>query len=150
MSKKKIMAVSSGGGHWEQLIRLRYAFSQNEVIYVTVNSKYKNDIGESSFYVISDATRWNKCKLLIVLFQLFFIIYKERPEVIITTGAALGYIAIRLGRLMNAKTIWIDSIANVAQLSLSGKKIGPYADLWLTQWEHLACKDGPHYYGALL
>jgi hypothetical protein len=82
--------------------------------------------------------------------QLFWIVFKERPDVIISTGAAPGYIAIRLGKLFGARSIWVDSIANVEQLSMSGALAGGRADLWLTQWPHLAKENGPYYKGAVL
>ena len=78
------------------------------------------------------------------------IVLKERPNIVISTGAAPRYFALRLGKIFKAKTIWIDSIANVEKLSLSGLKVGPYADLWLTQWPHLARENGPFYRGAVL
>lgn len=82
--------------------------------------------------------------------QLAFIMMRERPDIVISTGAAPGYLALRLARLAGARTIWLDSIANVDQLSLSGLKVGRYASLWLTQWPHLARPEGPHYGGAVL
>jgi hypothetical protein len=69
---------------------------------------------------------------------------------VITTGAAPGYFAIRIGNLFGARTIWVDSIANGEELSLSGQKAGPHAALWLTQWAHLAKAEGPHYRGSVL
>lgn len=69
---------------------------------------------------------------------------------VLSTGAAPGYIAVRLGKLIGAKTIWIDSIANVEHLSMAGELAGQHADLWLTQWPHLAKADGPHFHGAVL
>ena len=69
---------------------------------------------------------------------------------IVSTGAAPGYIAIRLGKLFGARSVWVDSIANPEQLSMSGAMAGRYADLWLTQWPHLAKRDGPYYRGAVL
>jgi hypothetical protein len=70
--------------------------------------------------------------------------------VIISTGAAPGYFAVRLGRLLGAKSIWLDSIANVERVSMTGELVGPKADLWLTQWPHLALPTGPRYEGAVL
>jgi hypothetical protein len=52
--------------------------------------------------------------------------------------------------LLGARTIWIDSIANVEELSLSGRRIGKHAHLWLTQWPHLAAPGGPRYEGSVL
>ncbi|MFQ5805354.1 MAG: hypothetical protein ACE5I3_02760 [Phycisphaerae bacterium] len=66
------------------------------------------------------------------------------------TGAAPGYVGLRLGKLLGAQTIWIDSIANVERLSLSGERIARHADLWLTRWPHLARSDRPSYLGGVL
>jgi hypothetical protein len=73
----------------------------------------------------------------------------ERPNVIVSTGALPGYLAIRIGKLIRARSIWVDSIANADQLSMSGRKIGEYVDLWLTQWEHLAEPGGAQYTGSV-
>ena len=72
------------------------------------------------------------------------------PDVVVSTGAAPGYAAIRFAGWIGAKTIWVDSIANVEELSLSGRMAGRIADLWLTQWEHLAGPQGPHFEGSVL
>ena len=100
--------------------------------------------------MIVDATRWNKLKLLRMALQITWILLRERPDVVVSTGAAPGYFALRLGKWLGARTIWIDSIANVERLSLSGQRIGPHADLWLTQWPHLARPDGPQFPGGVL
>jgi len=147
---KKILAISSGGGHWVQLVRLLPAFEGHDVVFATVHSSYQADIREGCFYVVADATRWDRLGLLRLAFQILRILLRERPDVIVSTGAAPGYLALRLGRLLGAKTVWLDSIANVEKLSLSGRKIGPYADLWLTQWTQLAKPQGPRCEGSVL
>ena len=73
-----------------------------------------------------------------------------RPDVVISTGAAPGYFALRLGKLFGARTIWVDSIANAEEMSLSGRLAQRYADLWLTQWPEVAKRDGARYEGRLL
>jgi UDP-N-acetylglucosamine:LPS N-acetylglucosamine transferase len=78
------------------------------------------------------------------------ILLVERPDVIVSTGAAPGYFALRLGKFLGLRTIWVDSIANVERLSLSGQRVGRFADLWLTQWPHLAAAGGPSYHGSVL
>ena len=82
--------------------------------------------------------------------QILWILLRTRPHIVVSTGAAPGYFAVRLGKLLGARTIWIDSIANVEKLSLSGQRIGRHADLWLTQWPHLAGPKGPHFLGGIL
>ena len=68
-----------------------------------------------------------------------------RPDVVVSTGAAPGYFTLRFGKLCGARTIWIDSMANVEQMAKAGRMAGKYADLWLTQWPGLAREAGPHY-----
>lgn len=149
-TRRKVVAVASGGGHWVELLRVMPAFEGCDVHYVTVNRDYQVDIPDQPLSVISDATRWSRLALLKSALQLLMILLRERPDVVVTTGAAPGYLAIRLGRLLGARTIWLDSIANADELSLSGRMAGQVADLWLTQWPHLAGEGGPQYFGGVL
>lgn len=158
---KRILAVASGGGHWVQLLRLRPAFEGHRVTYVTVRGSYRADVGDARLHVVKDATRWDKVGLVKMAMQLAWILIRVRPHVIISTGAAPGYFAIRFGRLLGAKTIWIDSIANVEEISMTGRIVARFTDMWLTQWQHLedSCgvvrrgstnQSGPRYEGAVL
>src|ERR1700733_13608954 len=148
--RKKVLAVASSGGHWVQLRRVVPAFSDSEVVYVPVLEAYRSQVPENKFYTVNDATRWNKLALVLLAFRLAWIIGLERPAVVVSTGAAPGYFALLLGRWFGARTIWIDSMANIDELSMSGSRAGRYADLWLTQWPHLARAEGPQYGGSVL
>jgi len=146
----KLLAISSGGGHWVQMLRLRPAFVRFNVTYVTVSNDYATDVPGECFRSISDATRWNKVKLMLVAVQILWRILYSRPDVVISTGAAPGYFALRFGKLIGARTVWLDSIANADELSMAGQMAGRYADMWLTQWPHLAREGGPEYFGAVI
>jgi UDP-N-acetylglucosamine:LPS N-acetylglucosamine transferase len=147
----KLLAISSGGGHWIQLLRLRPAFEGCQVTYATVREGYREDLDPGSdFRVIPDSNRWNKIRLLRSALSISWLLLRLRPDVIITTGAAPGYFALRIGKWLGARVVWIDSIANAEELSLSGQKAGQFADLWLTQWPHLARDGGPQCFGSVL
>jgi UDP-N-acetylglucosamine:LPS N-acetylglucosamine transferase len=148
--RQKLMAVASGGGHWTQLLRLKPAFAGFDLVFVTVDEGYRSQVAGGRFYLVNDASRWNKAGLLRMALRLAWIVLKERPDVVISTGAAPGYIALRFAHALGARTIWLDSMANVEELSLSGAKVGRYADLWLTQWPHLVGPQGPYYAGSVL
>jgi len=147
---KKILAVASKGGHWIQLLRLRSAFEGNICTYVSTMQGYARDVAPNRFFVVRDATRWSKTGLAVLALQMLWIVIRVRPDVVISTGAAPGYFAILFGKLLGARTVWIDSIANVEELSLSGRQAGRIANLWLTQWKHLARPSGPTYLGSVL
>lgn len=148
--KKKILAVASGGGHWVQLLRLRPAFEEMDVEFVSTNLGYATQV-EQKLHVVTDANMWEKLKLIKMFYEVALIIIKTRPNFVITTGAAPGYAAIMFGKMFGAKTIWLDSIANSETLSSSGKKAKLWADIWLTQWPHLSDeKNGPQTWGSVL
>lgn len=145
-----ILAVASGGGHWVQLLRLRPAFEGMRCVYASVKDDQAADVSPNRYYAVPDANRSTKFKLIWQLAKLTFIVLRERPDVIVSTGAAPGYIAIRLGRLVGARTLFIDSIANAERLSLSGHLASHHADLMLTQWQQLSHDGGPQYRGSVL
>jgi UDP-N-acetylglucosamine:LPS N-acetylglucosamine transferase len=148
--RPKLLAVSSGGGHWIQLLRITPGFEGCDVAFVTVHESYRTQVANHKFYVVNDANRWSKLALVKAACRLACIVWKEKPDIVLSTGAAPGYLALRLAKMLGARTIWIDSIANVEELSMSGRRIGRCADLWLTQWAHLARPEGPHYAGSVL
>lgn len=157
--RPRIVAVASAGGHWVQLMRLRAAWEGCDVTYITTDpglaETLRQDAAtrgefEPKLHIIIDANRWRKRRLALQMLQVLMLMLRLRPDAVISTGAAPGYFALRFGKLLGARTVWIDSVANAEELSLSGLKIGKHADLWLTQWEHLVQPDGPHYWGTVL
>jgi UDP-N-acetylglucosamine:LPS N-acetylglucosamine transferase len=139
----KVLAVASAGGHWTQLLRISLAFEALDVVFVSTNQVFKSTVDGRKFYKISDASRWNKFQLMKAFIQMLRIIKREKPHALITTGAAPGLMGILAAKLCGVKTIWIDSIANVEELSLSGKIALRFADRVYTQWPKLS---GKHIY----
>lgn len=148
--RKKILAVASSGGHWIQLLRIRPAFGDHEITFVTTTDGSRSDVEGHGFRRVTNATRKSGMNFPVMFAQWVWIILQERPDVIVTTGSAPGMVALAVGKLFRKRTVWIDSIANVERLSTSGRIAGRFADLHLTQWEHLAGPSGPRYMGNVL
>lgn len=146
----KVIAISSGGGHWVQLLRLRPAFEGCEVTFVTTRHSYRSDIGDATFHVVPDSNNTQKVRFVMTALALLWVLICERPDVVVSTGAAPGYFGMFFGRVLGARTIWLDSVANAEVLSLAGRKAGSHAHLWLTQWAHLAQEGGPYFHGSVL
>jgi UDP-N-acetylglucosamine:LPS N-acetylglucosamine transferase len=147
--QQRVLAVASSGGHWVQLRRVAPAFEGQHVAYLTTDRGHRSEVGTAPFYAVNDANRWNKLALARCALKVLWVVLRERPTVVVSTGAAPGYLAIRCARMLGARTVWIDSIANVEELSLSGRMASATADLCLTQWPHLAGGD-VRYLGAVL
>ena len=149
--KRRLLVIASGGGHWVQMRRLRPAFEAFEVAYVSIHADYAEELDGHRFYTVPDFTRMDLTKLLILVPNLISILFKERPDVVITTGSAPGLVCLALAKVFTrARTIWIDSIANCERMSSSGRQARFVADEWLTQWPHIAKPGGPNYWGAVL
>ena len=147
----RVMAVASCGGHWVQLRKLSMVLEKNDIAYVTVSEDYRQEVSGARFYSVIDANLSDKLKLLLLAFQMAVVVIRERPEVVISTGAAPGFLALFWSRLLfGSRTVWIDSIANSERLSASGRQAGRFSDLWLTQWKHLRSDGGPRYEGSIL
>ncbi len=148
---KKVVAISSGGGHWEQLQLISRALRRYDVHYVTTLEGLAESAGICSFEVVSDCNRGSMVSIFRCTIQIFSALRRVKPELIISTGAAPGLIALFLGKyFFGAKTIWVDSVANAEQLSMSGKLAKYVADLRLTQWKHLSNSSGVEYLGSVL
>ena len=136
----KVMAVASLGGHWKQLLRITAPLRPDyDIVYVTTHAGAASMLPEGArLYTVADFSRWDAWRLPAVLWSLWRIIGREHPRAIVTTGAAPGLMAIVAGRMRGVRTIWIDSIANAATLSGSGKMASKIAHRVFTQWPHLA------------
>ena len=148
--KAKILAVSSGGGHWAQLKLLLPAFEGHHLSVATVDPASAAEVECDRFHTVNDANRHRWIAVVLTALRMAWIVVRNRPDTVFSTGAAPGFFAILFGRLLGARTIWVDSVANAGRLSLSGEMAGRFADLWLTQWPHLARPTGPHYRGSVL
>jgi len=157
--RPKVMVVASAGGHWVQLMRMRKSWDGLQIVYVSTEPDLADVVKDMAsaednispkFISITDANLSSKLRLLRQMIEIFCVVLWHRPDSVITTGAAPGYFALRFGKFFGARTIWIDSMANAEELSKSGKAVRKYADLWLTQWEHLARSEGPDFIGRTL
>lgn len=148
---KKILAISSPGGHWIQLNKICDGLQQRKnhsIVYAVPAALFKSK-QDKKLYTIIDVSADNKWKLIPCALQILYILLKERPDTIISTGAAPGVLAIFLGKVFRIKTIWVDSIANVKQLSRSGCMVKKHASVFLTQWQNLE-DDIAQHKGAIL
>jgi len=119
-------------------------------VYVTTDGAYAKDVSGSELFVVTDANRNVPLKLARSSIEVLWKVMRTRPDVVISTGAAPGLVGILFGRLLGARTIWIDSIANAEKLSLSGRIASRVAHIALTQWPDLAATRGPSYHGSIL
>lgn len=149
-SRPVVLAVSSSGGHWVQMLRVAPAFSGAEVHYVTTDRSAAHQVKADHFHTITDANKDTPIRLTICALKLIWLVASVRPDAVVSTGAAGGYLAIRIARLFGARTMFIDSIANARELSMSARLSLKVADRVLCQWPRVAEATGTEYRGAVI
>lgn len=132
------MLVASAGGHWIELSRVAAAFAEYDCLFVSTSLGLNSPLDATPVLNVSDGSRDSWAQLFATARDIWPIVRRFRPDYVVSTGAAPGAIALFMGKLLGARTIWLDSIANSEELSLSGKAVARIADLTLTQWQHLA------------
>ena len=143
MRKKKIMFISSSGGHLSEMMQLKSMFDKYEFCIITEKSpstlylkdKYKN----SNFLIFG--TKKQKFKYPFILlancFISLFYFIKYRPNFIITTGAHTAGPMCCLGKIFFKKIIFIESYANRKTKTITGRIIYKFADLFVVQWDDM-------------
>lgn len=126
------------------------AFAGGQVTFACTDPRQAEGRDLPAFIPLADYNQNQPVKMLRGLIETFGVVRRVRPDVVVSTGAAPGLLCLLWGRVCGARTIWIDSIANSEQLSLSGKLARKFCHLTLTQWEHLAADGSPSYRGSVL
>ncbi|AWI86803.1 UDP-N-acetylglucosamine--LPS N-acetylglucosamine transferase (plasmid) [Alloyangia pacifica] len=147
---QRVLAVASAGGHWQQLCLLREAFAEHEVLYMTTMGGLPEHFNATPAVIVPDCNRDRPALAVLAALRVFWCLLTWRPQVILSTGAMSGLLAIAGGRLFGARTIWIDSVANAESMSKSGTLARRWAHLSLSQWEHVARDTGVDYAGSIL
>lgn len=150
---KKICFVSSSGGHWEELMCLEEISKENQSFYVTEDGGQISDNSKENIYLVPQINRHEKTfifKFISLFAKANKILRKEKPDIIITTGALASYPFCVLAKLSGKKVIYIESFARVYEKSLTGKLVYPFADLFIVQWESmLKCYPKAEYKGGI-
>ncbi len=142
--KKKVMFISSTGGHFVEMSQLKDLFKKYEYYIVTektsdkmyLKDKYPKKVSYL-VYGTKDHMLTYPFKLLYNCFKSLFIFIKVRPKVIITTGAHTAGPMCCIGKIFGSKIIFIESLANIKTKTITGRLIYKFADLFIVQWESM-------------
>lgn len=138
MSRKKIMGISSGGGHLLELMKSIPSSYENEVVYVTYNNGLTRDTlkNKNHFFIIDPHI--SRFKYGINFLQSLFLFIRIRPKIIISTGAGIAIPFILIGSFFKAKIIFIETGARIYKPSRTGKFLYKYSDLFVIQYKSLS------------
>lgn len=137
---KRVMFISSVGGHLTQLLELKKIFNDYNYILVTektdVTKEMKNKYKMA--YLVYGSREYLFSYIFKFSYNILKSIYlfiKYRPQVIVTTGAHTAVPMCYIARLFRRKVIFIESYAKRTSPTLSGRLVYPIATTFIVQWE---------------
>lgn len=135
----RICLAASAGGHLTQLLKLADCWNGHETFCVTTTEVVRDKMSRfGEVHVVGECNRQHPVRVVRVLLRCIEIVFGHKPDVVISTGAAAGCMVCLLAKMLGSKIVWIDSITNVERISLSGRMVRHFADLFLVQWPELA------------
>jgi len=141
---KKVLFISSTGGHLNELLQLRPMFKKYKSYLITEKTKTTVDIEDKDLNEIYYLIYGTKHKPLIYIFKLLINCFKSlyyfikiNPDVIITTGAHTAGPMCCIGKIFGKKIIYIETFANIETKTITGRLIYKFADLFIVQWESM-------------
>lgn len=132
----KICLVGSSGGHLIQLYKLDEWWSKHDRFWVTFDKPDSQSLlkGEKKYWCYYPTNR-NLKNLIKNTWLAWKVLRKEKPDVIISTGAASAIPFFYLGKVLGCKLIYIEVYDRIDLPTLSGKIVYPITDHFLLQWE---------------
>ena len=134
----KVCLVGSSGGHLDHLYLLKPFWENKDHFWATFDKEDTRTMlaGEKVYPVYFPSNRSIKA-LIINTVRAVKILRKERPDLIISSGAAPAVPFFYIGRLMGIKTIYIEAYDRINKASLSGKLCYRVSDVFIVQWEQM-------------
>ncbi len=144
-SIKRVLFISSTGGHLNEMLMLKDMFTKYPFMLVTESTPTNKDLREKyGKRVVNYLTYGTKRQKLIYPFKLLLNCFKSlyyylcfKPDFIITTGAHSAGPMCCIAHLLKKKVIYIETFANSSAKTVTGSLVYKFADLFIVQWESM-------------
>ena len=145
------LLVCSPGGHLMQMLCLRPAWEGLERTWITLEAADSKHLLEAERVVLARGPTNRSLRAMIANLRLAWrVVRRERPEVILSTGAALAFPFFLVGKLLGVRLVYVESMTRIEGLSLTGRLVYPLADAFFVQWPTAAGPKRARYVGGLL
>lgn len=132
----KLLLVCSSGGHLLLLHQLRPWWEKHERSWVTFDKTDARSllVGERLDWA-HHPTQRNIPNLLRNLRLAWRVLRRERPDVLVSTGAGVAFPFFVLAKPLGIKTVYVEAYERMDRASLTGRLCYPICDLMVLQWE---------------
>lgn len=121
-----------------QARQLAKVYEKYDYFYFTFSGVVAREVAKTArVCAIPNVVRHNPISWIIGVILSACIAIKERPDVVISTGAGIVVFFCVFAKLFGAKLIFIESMARIESPTLTAKLLYPFADLFIVQWPGL-------------
>ena len=132
----KVCLVGSSGGHLTHLYMLKPFWENKDRFWVTFDKEdARSLLDKEKMYPCYYPTNRSLKALLKILKLTWEILQKEKPDLIISCGAAVAVPFFYLGKLFGAKLVYIEVFDRIDKPTVTGKMVYPVTDRFIVQWE---------------
>lgn len=153
MKDVKICLACSAGGHLTEMLHLKPCYSKHPHFFLTFKRQDTSELAKAErTHFVADPGR-SPVALLRCVAQSLSVLLKERPDVVISTGAGVAIPACYIAKfLLGAKVVFVESFCRIEEPSFSGRIVYPIANLFLVQWPEMLRRYGENavYRGAIV
>lgn len=130
-----VLLVCSAGGHLAQLQRLERWWSRHDRAWVTFELPGASVLAGERTYTAHSPTTRNLGNLIRNQRLAWSVIRRERPDLIVSTGAGVALPFFVVGRALRIPCAYLEVYDRVDSRTLTGRLCRPLSDLFLLQWE---------------
>lgn len=131
----RVGLVGSSGGHLAHLLSLEDWWRGHDRFWVTFEKPdARAALGDERVYWCHFPTNRNIRNLLRNAFLAWRILRRERPDVLVSSGAAVAVPFFWLGKLFGVKTVYLEVYDRIDMATLTGRLVRPVTDRFLVQW----------------
>lgn len=132
----KVCFITSSGGHLTHLMQLKEWWNNKDRFWVTFEKEdSKSILKDERKYWCYFPTNRNVKNLVKNTFLAIKILLKEKPDLIVSSGAAPAIPFFYVGKLLGAKVVYIEVYDRIDKPTITGKLVYPISDLFVLQWE---------------
>lgn len=139
LSKTKVCIPTSSGGHLTHMRMLMPLLDQAaDRFWVTFDKEDANTAlaGERVYHCYFPTNRNIRNTVRNTLLAIR-VLRRERPDLILSSGAAVAVPFFLVGKLLGAKTIYVEVFDRVDAPTLTGRLVRRMADLFVVQWPEM-------------
>lgn len=139
LSKAKVCVPTSSGGHLTHMRMLMPVLDEAaNRFWVTFDKEDANTAlaGERVYHCHFPTNRNVRNTVRNTLLAIR-VLSKERPDLIVSSGAAIAVPFFLVGKLMGARTIYVEVFDRMGAPTLTGRLVRRFTDLFVVQWPEM-------------